>query len=340
MALRTLKNLSLHAAHRSGALNILQRIERDDDRPLYVLAYHRVDEFGHQPLLDPDLISATPALFAAHMQMIARAYQPVSAEDVVNAVERGVSLPRGAVLVTVDDGYRDFRDVIFPIAHRYGVRPVLFVPTAFVGQGVFWWDELYRALQFAKTPQIDTPIGRLPLRTPDEKNQAMDLMRVYVKQSPFEQAHREVEALYATVASEMVADSPITLDWGELRALARDGATIAAHTHTHPILSHISLEQARREIRESQQLIAREIGHALPLFAFPDGQPQAFNADVMQILREEDFKVAVTMVEGCAYLKRDEHTCLRRLGMSPNLDPARFHLHLTAAYDQWKRRQQ
>jgi len=330
---RSRKAAALRTASSIGLLNLLQRVGRGGDHPLYVLAYHRVSEYGAAPLLDPDLISATPGQFAAQMQFIARAYHPVSAEDVLDAVERGTPLPRDAVLVTVDDGYRDFQQVIHPIARRYGIRPVLFVPTAFVGQGAFWWDQLYRALQFTKSAQIDSPLGCLPLRTTDERNHAMDLLRAYVKESPFDQARDAVESLCASAGAHVAAPGQATLDWDELRALARDGVTIAAHTHTHPILSHIPLEQARREIRESQQRIAREIGQALPIFAFPDGSPGAFNADLTQVLREEGFKLAVTMVEGRALLKRDDPLCLPRLYTTPNLDRARFHLHLTPMYD-------
>jgi peptidoglycan/xylan/chitin deacetylase (PgdA/CDA1 family) len=181
-----------------------------------------VDEFNHRPLLDPDLISATPAQFAAQMQFIAREYHPVSDEEVLSAVERGTPLPRDAVLVTVDDGYRDFQEVIYPIARRYGIRLVLFVPTAFVGDAAFWWDRLYRALQFAKTPQIETPLGCLPLGTSEERNHAMDLLRVYVKESPFDQARREVESLCARIGPEVAAQDHTTLDWDELRTLARE----------------------------------------------------------------------------------------------------------------------
>jgi hypothetical protein len=59
---------------------------------------------------------------------------------------------------------------------------------------------------------------------------------------------------------------------------------------------------------------------------------------LMQVLREEGFKLAVTMVTGRAHLKRDNPFCLPRLSPSPNLDPVRFHLYLTPIYDHWIRR--
>ena len=276
-----LKAQALALAERSRLLDLIQRLGRGTGRRLYVLAYHRVDEFGRKPRLDPNLISATPAQFEAQMRLIAERYHPVSAEEALETIERGVPLPRDAVLVTVDDGYCDFQEVIFPIVRRHGIRPVLFVPTAYVGQGAFWWDQLFDALQQTRAGEISTPLGRLSLRTTAEKYAAMEHLRAYIKHphAPFEQARRELQALCAEAAPDLVPPEHVTLDWDELRALARAGVTIASHSHTHPILSRIPLDQVRDEIRTSQRLIAQEIGQALPIVAFPDGNRPAFTSD-------------------------------------------------------------
>ena len=334
----TLKAQVLALAERGLLLDFIQRLGRGAGRRLYVLAYHRVDEFDRKPRLDPSLISATPAQFEAQMRLISQRYHPISAEEALEAIERGASLPQDAVLVTVDDGYCDFQEVIFPIVRRYGIRPVLFVPTAYVGQGAFWWDQLFDALQQTHAQEIPTPLGRLSLRTPAEKQAALEHLRAYLKRSPFEQARRELEALCAAAAPDLLPPERVTLDWDELRALARAGVTIAAHTHTHPILSHISLDQARDEIRKSQRLIAQEIGQALPIFAFPDGNRSAFTPEVMSLLRGEGFKLAWTMVEGCVHLERDDPLCLPRIGFSYKATLAQVHFRLTPAYDYRQRR--
>jgi len=335
-----LKAQALALAERSRLLGLIQRLGRGAGRRLYVLAYHRVDEFDRKPRLDPSLISATPAQLEAQMRFIAQRYHPISAEEALEAIEHGASLPRDAVLVTVDDGYCDFQEVIFPIMRRYGIRPVLFVPTAYVGQGVFWWDQLFDALQQTRAREISTPLGRLPLRTPAEKRAALEHLRAYLKRphSPFEQARRELQALCAAAAPDLLAPERVTLNWDELRALARAGVTIASHSHTHAILSRIPLDQAQNEIRTSQRLIVQEIGQALPIFAFPDGNRPAFTPEVVSLLREEGFKLAWTMVEGCVDLERDDPLCLPRIGISPKLTRAQAHWRLTPAYDYQQRR--
>jgi peptidoglycan/xylan/chitin deacetylase (PgdA/CDA1 family) len=329
----------LELAHRGGALEFSQRLDRDADQPLYVLAYHRVAQHNHGSRLDPTLLSASPAQFDDQMRLLAQRYHPVSAEEALKAAEDGAPLPRNAVLVTVDDGYRDFQEAVFPIANRYGIRPILFVPTGFVGRGVFWWDQLYDAIQRTPFPEIPTPLGPLSLRSPEEKKQALERLRAYVKQSPFRSAQREIEALCEEIAPSASPPERATLDWDELRALAQAGVTIAAHTHTHPILSHIPLDQVGDEIRASQRFITQEIGQALPIFAFPDGTAQAFTPEVVSLLGSEGFKLAWTMVEGRTCLRRDDLLRLPRLVVRGAMSLAQFHLRLIPVYDLWKRRQ-
>ncbi len=325
------------ASHRVGILSLVQHLERVDDQPLYILAYHRVDEPARAPYLDPSLLSATPAQFLEQMRFIAERYCPVSAEQVIDAVTGGTPLPADAVLVTVDDGYRDFAENIFQAAQHYSIRPVLFIPTGYVGKGSFWWDQVYCAVRFAVTPALETPLGTLPVDTPENIKGTLERLRACIKQAAPLEACRVLEQLQASVPREVAERERSTLTWDELRALDRAGVTIAAHTHTHPILSRIPLEEARREIRGSQAAIAREIGHSLPIFAFPDGKPGTFNEDVIRILGEEGFRVVVTMNEGRARLKYDNLLSLPRLGMSTRMSLAQFHLHLTPVYSRWKR---
>lgn len=326
-------------SEQAGMMHWVQQMGRSGDQPIYILAYHRVDERDHQPSLDPTLLSSTPDLFRQEMELIAGRYHPVAAEQVLDALANNTLLPRDAVLVTVDDGYRDFKEVIFPITQMYGIRPVLFVPTAFVGQGRFWWDRVYHAVQFAQGPGVEIEGERMRAGTPEEKRATLDRVRAYLKRLPGDEMCQELERITTALAPTAPPVAPATLDWNELRALDRAGVTIAAHTHTHPILTRIPLSEARREICVSQEIIEREIGHSVPLFAFPDGKAYAYDDDLTRILREEGFRLAFTMVEGMARLRREDPLALPRLGMSARMNLAQFHLHLTPTYALRKQQQ-
>ena len=330
--LRPLKTFSMDLAQRIGLMRLLQSLASTRPDRLYVLAYHRVDHFDHRPWLDPGLISATPEQFEAHMALLARHYRPVTLPQVLAALDGGPPLPPQAVLVTVDDGYRDFAETIFPTASQYGICPVLFVPTAQAEKSHFWWDRLHQAIHFSQADELTTLAGRFPLKMPDDKRRTLRSLKQHFKQLSSDETLAEVDRLYAELASPIPHPERSTLNWDELRSLAQAGVAIASHTHTHPILSRVSLERAMAEIRTSQQMVQREIGAALPVFAFPDGKPQAFTPALVDFLRAEGFKLVFTMVEGCARLASHDPLRLPRLGVWSNLTLAQFHWHLTPAY--------
>lgn len=331
------KNWVVRSAEWTCLIDLLQHAP-DHDAPVYVLAYHRIGQLGSPSLLDPDLISATAEQLYEQMQFIARRYHPVSPDQVLASLEHNTRLPRDAVLVTVDDGYRDFRSSFFPIASEFGIRPILFVATAYPGnESGYWWDRLFRAVHWPRSPEISTPVGTVRVKTEEEKARANDRLRDHMRRVAFEQVLAETGALEDGAAVEARNASSSVLEWDELRRLARDGVTIAAHTHNHPILTRVSLDRARWEIRQAQDRIRSEIGSALPIFAFPDGQPHSFNEELFRLLGEEGFKLAFTTVEGCAHLGSDNLLGLPRVNVSPHMDLARFHLHMTPFYDRWIR---
>ena len=332
MAAKRWKRGALSFAQRIGIFDLLQWPRLVGDQRLYVLMYHRVDEYTHRPWLDPEQISATPQQLEKQFRLIAAKYHSVSVEDVLAALDGQRSLPRRAVLVTVDDGYRDFGEVICPTAWRYGIRPVVFIPTAYVGQRSFWWDRLYQIVFFSAGEVLSTPLGEYSLRTEADKKLVLNHLRYRLKLLPFMEAIQIVDGLYAGVPVRREWEQPSTLNWEELRSLASSGATIAAHTHTHPLLSRIPFDQACEEIRTSQALILREIGKAMPVFAFPEGKPQFYTPELLDFLGEEGFKFILTTIEGSASLSDGRALCFPRLAVRPSFSLAAFHVRMTPLY--------
>ncbi len=324
-------------AENSGAAHMLQTLGVFTGEQVYVLAYHRVDLPEHRPWLNPELINASPAQFNAQMALLARNYHPVGIQDVLNAANGGKKLPRHAVLVTVDDGYQDFQETILPVCRQFGIRPLLFAPTAYVGRGTFWWDMLYQLVYFSGWQHI-APAGGEPLSitTPAEKQSALERLSHAIKQSALEMDHNWLNDLYREFLEQpspgFKKDARDTLDWDELRVVTRQGADVAAHTHTHPIVSRIPEEQVRQEIRQSRALIRSELGSDLPVFAYPDGLAVDITPATRRIVQEEGIQLAFTMIARQADLNHDPHEYLPRLGTWSKLNLGHFHLRLTPLF--------
>ena len=109
-------------------IGTIGRRRRSAPDGLRVLLYHKVNDLPGNPGSVP-----TP-LFAEHMAMVAaEGYRPVSLDDVLDHLGRGVPLPPRATLITFDDGYRDNLVGAAPILARHGYPAVIFVSVGSIG---------------------------------------------------------------------------------------------------------------------------------------------------------------------------------------------------------------
>jgi peptidoglycan/xylan/chitin deacetylase (PgdA/CDA1 family) len=313
---RVIKQVSSFATRNALFTKLLSLLEQADSRRpnlLRVLTYHRVDEPERRPDLYPGLISATPEAFDQQMSYLAANYNIVSMPELLDACSRGRMLPPRSVMVTFDDACRDFAEHAWPTLKRYHLPATLFVPTAFPDQPErsFWWDQLYQALTFTqRRDDLDTPLGRLPLRTPAQRAQVFVQLKDYVKTLSHPAAMEWVERTCAALGAPRSAHN--VLSWDELRRLAREGVALGAHTRTHPLMNRVSPDEARAEAVGSLHDLEREIGQAPPIFAYPSG---GFNDQVVRTLAREGFKLAFTTVHGVNDMQDADRLRLRRINV-------------------------
>jgi peptidoglycan/xylan/chitin deacetylase (PgdA/CDA1 family) len=307
---------------------------------LRVLTYHRVMECGPDVAADPSLISATPAVFERQMQYLARRYRPVSAAEAVAAVRGESILPDRAVLVTFDDAYRDFGEIAWPIMRRQGVPATVFVPTAYPDQPdqEFWWDQLYRALQATSRTELSiTRLDPLTLDTPEARQVALRALQSHLKRTP----HFEAMALVQEIR-QLLGDfhsSPAdVLGWSELRALAADGVALGGHTHSHPALNQLPVNDLGDEIGGSRAMLEREIGGTLPIFAYPFG---AYNERVVAAVREAGYVLAVTCRDGHNRIGSTDPLRLHRTNVTRRTSASLLRVRLLTLFsyvDRWRHR--
>jgi peptidoglycan/xylan/chitin deacetylase (PgdA/CDA1 family) len=101
-----------------------------------VLMYHYIrinpvasDRLGYN-------LSVTPADFAAQMQwLVTNGYHTVFPSELTAALTQGAPLPTKPIVLTFDDGYRDFYDQAWPVLKQYGLKASSAVITNFVDKG-------------------------------------------------------------------------------------------------------------------------------------------------------------------------------------------------------------
>ncbi|MEE4284297.1 MAG: polysaccharide deacetylase family protein [Pseudomonadales bacterium] len=276
------------------AIGLFALMENFDKREqqFRVLTYHRVGYADESPNLEPGLISASPEEFRKQMQLLAKRYNPISMAQLLAAHRGESTLPARAVLVTFDDGYRDFAEVAWPILKDVGVPATLFVPTAFPdgeNRG-FWWDRIHAALLQTKLTSLQSaPLPELSLENSHLRRQAYKMMRNHVKSLP----HGEAMAWVEQTLDILGHPPPLNqvLDWDALRMLAAEGLCICSHGRDHALMSQLNTEQLREDLTESQTKLQAELGSYadIAVLAYP---ANATNSAVRSASRQAGYELA------------------------------------------------
>ena len=275
----------------SGLLALLRQLDSLDGRVLRVLAYHRVADPFRDPMQgDPGVISTTPEAFADQVRLLAQHYVPIGLSDLEALIRGTRPLPRRAVLVTFDDGYRDFLIHAWPMLKEHSVPAVLFVPTAYPDrERLFWWDELWRMFSRSSALSVSLPgLGRVDLGTPRVRWAAMASLRRQMRFLPPRALQQRMTELRVALGV-LVETTSAVLSWEELRTLSRQGVTIASHGRSHASMPSLTEAEIAEEIDGAQEDMERELGCAARVFAYPFGH---YDSRVVSVLRSRGFLAA------------------------------------------------
>lgn len=263
-----------------------------DRRPgLSILLFHRVLDLA-DPFRPGDL---TASQFTTVAAMLARNFCPLSLEEGIERLGRN-ALPRAAVSITFDDGYRDNVDVAAPILTAHGLTATFFIATGFLDGGSMFNDRIIEACK--RTSHTSTSLPAVGFETVDlgtvqDRVAAAHAIIGKAKYLPFDQR----SALVAQLEDQLGVrpDGGPMLDPESLRRLRNMGMTIGAHTVTHPILARVDDTKASAEIHESRAHLLEVLREPVRVFAYPNGRPgQDYGTKHVRMVAEAGFESAVS----------------------------------------------
>lgn len=209
--------------------------------------------------------------------------------------------PENVVILTVDDGYRDFYSLAYPLLKKYGMPATVFITAGFAsGEIWFWWDKLrYVLSRLKKGGARFLYQGRtfsLNGGSREQLNKTWDELSAYCVGLPEEGKKEFVESLAKSVGVHVPADAPEQfgpMSWSQIADVSNNGVEIGSHTKSHPILSGICGRELDEEIKDSKLEIEGKIGKKVRTFAHPNGQPQDYNKNVFDALQRASYDCAV-----------------------------------------------
>jgi peptidoglycan/xylan/chitin deacetylase (PgdA/CDA1 family) len=279
-------------------------------RGVVVLTYHRVVHPGDT------FIGVAPRDFRAQLLWLKRHCELIAPEQYAEAIRRSDRV-RASVLVTFDDGYRDYHDHAYPVLQELKIPSLVFLPTAFIGtERLLWTDALTWAFVHTRQTAVRVPWrpgDRWELADTVARRRACDAAKAHLKgTSDAERKELQSDLMKALkIDPEDGSAGRQMLTWNEVRATL-EHTRYGGHTHTHAILSQVSASDLDAEIRLCRDVIERELGARPRCFAYPNGRVQDFNPSVKEALRRHGFELAFSMIGGVNGPDTDHYAILRQ----------------------------
>jgi peptidoglycan/xylan/chitin deacetylase (PgdA/CDA1 family) len=232
---------------------------------------------------------------------------------------------------TLDDGYRDNRDIALPVFEAYEAPFTVYVTSEFAqGVGRMWWVSLERVI--AKADEVGVEIGGTPLRldTSDMagKQSAFARLQDWIRRLPTEaDLRREVGALCARHGVDDDAlCAELCMPWDQLKPFSQHPlVTIGVHGISHCDLAKLDEASAAHELSFSRSWIEEALQQPAQHLAYPYGDKAAAGPREFQLAQGSGFKTAVTTRPGMLFPENaDRLTALPRLSLNGNYQDTRL----------------
>ena len=319
---------------RAGLVRTLAAAYSATHHRLKVLAYHRVlprtdeDDFPY----DLELVSAWQEEFEWQVRFLAANHQVITCRDLAALIDAGRPMPRNAVIITFDDGYRDNHDVVLPILKKHGVPAVVFVATGYMDSDEnYWYDQLVHRMLRTHTSHLPLRDGAPPLDISGsvaERRQATTLALRHLKTLSDPQRRETLERWRLLLAVDEPAGSRGLhgpMSWAQVRALSDAGIEIGSHSVTHPVLANVADDmQLARELVDSKAAIETHTGRSVVSLAYPVGGPGAYSDHVVDVARQAGYRFGFTYEPGVIDPQHMDNFRLRRLAVERYVSRERF----------------
>ena len=253
-----------------------------------ILMYHRFSE-------QPKTGFCSRDAFEWQVDYIRRKFNPMTLAGLVRSIEIHGRPPKNAVVITVDDGYKDFFGIAKPILQRHDVPATVFVTTGFIdGRLWLWPDQLAWLLANAGDCLERVILGTTHI-SPSSPTAWGQIIGYLLSVPDFEREVliQELAKQLGTVLPPRVPEEFSAMSWKQLIELESDGFEVGGHTVHHPTLGQVSEEGAWWEIKGAYDELIEHLGTRPRTFCYPNGQPSDFQHFLPRLVRNSGFEGAV-----------------------------------------------
>ena len=318
------KNILYFIFYHVGAFGVTLRIVEKlrHQHPCVILLYHRIVEDNTKYLDKGPGMHHHIRDFEEEIPYLKKHYQVLPMDEVIAQIKSGKGFDRPTVAITFDDGYLDNYTLAYPVLKKYGIPATIYLTTSLIDTDErTWTDQIEHALLQTHREYFVVPAlfgeQKISIRTNEEKRTICIDLGSKLKAVP-DMRRKELlrdifEGLGINGSNPLERRPRIMLNWDEVREMAGNGITFGSHSHTHPILSRMPLQEAKEDILISKCIIEEQLGTKVKHFAYPNGRAEDFSEELRRYCANIGFESVASVIYGVNDAAHGNEFALRRI---------------------------
>jgi peptidoglycan/xylan/chitin deacetylase (PgdA/CDA1 family) len=254
-----------------------------------ILMYHGVTS-KHNPVANFDGKHVAKETFEKQLMYLKKHYSIISLDEFIEWKQgKRETLPKNAIVITFDDGYKNCYTTLYPLLKQYNVTGTIFLPTAYIRkekekEQIAWYDIVPYCIDETKKEQIKIDGKEYSLRNEKEKIAAILEIKNTTRDFPDKRMKiiKQVENETGIKASNCKKEDFLFMSWENCRKMQGNGITFGSHTVTHQVLTMQTREEVVDEFKVSKKIIEHELHNECTTLAYPFGNNNQGTRDILQ----------------------------------------------------------
>lgn len=309
----------------SGLISFFIRfyLKKRTDLPVIILIYHKIAENVSNEINQELTINHPLENFIREMEFIKKYFAVISLDRAVELIKNKKALSKPTLAITFDDGFEDNYRLAFPVLKELNIPATIFLTAGLLGTKDLPWVEAIGESIFytqEKELHLNSCFGNkvFNLETIKNKRESFDKITAQLKTVDYSERIKLTEKIIRQTGG-CSKSSKRMLNWQEVYEMSKEKITFGPHTMTHPILTKMSVDLAKKEINDSKVEIESKLGNSVKHFAFPNGRVEDFNDELKEYCKEIGLESVSTAVYGNNKPENSDVYALKRLSPGRNM---------------------
>ena len=271
-----------------GGLQLAKFLTRNTPR---IFMYHSFSEDTQ-----PGYVSAEQ--FEWQLKQIKKNFNPITLIELAQLINSHQKVPANTIVITIDDGYKNFYDVAFPLLKKYQIPATFFVTSGFIDGDLWLWpDQLKWLLKNKKNNHEKFTLLNTTFSSLTDKQKNWQQINDFCLSISDEEKYQAIGELASILDVDLPTKAPeqfAPCTWQQLTEMQKWGVEIGGHTVTHPSLGQVTIDKAEYEIKQSLLIMNQQLGERDRSFCYPNGQPTDYNDEIKAVVENAGYQCAVT----------------------------------------------